>query len=480
MLSTSFRRQLLLKLAMLADLCVFTISVFLVFWTKILSGSSASTISFSTILHLEIKVLHSFLFFAALIVWHLLFRIHRLYKSRRLDKDSKKLMDILRATTWGTGIFILFGFVFDVRIFTPAYVLLFWFFSTTLTFIFRITLSQILKHIRLYGRNLRFILIVGTNQKAYNLARKLEEKKELGYRIIGYVDEKIYVEKKGINLLGTLKDFRSIIKSKIIDEIIITLPVKSYYEEIQNMVQAAEEQGIKTRYLADIFETEKAQFRAEEVEYLSDMTPISGYQKDWYYIAKRVTDIILASFILVIASPIMLLTAFAIKYSSPGPILFIQTRVGLNKRQFSLYKFRTMVLDAEKRQAEVERLNEMDGPVFKVTNDPRVTNIGRWLRKTSIDELPQLFNVLKGDMSLVGPRPLPLRDYNGFDRDWQRKRFSVLPGITCIWQISGRNEITFEEWMKMDIEYVENWTPLFDFKILLKTIPAVIMRRGAV
>jgi lipopolysaccharide/colanic/teichoic acid biosynthesis glycosyltransferase len=139
-----------------------------------------------------------------------------------------------------------------------------------------------------------------------------------------------------------------------------------------------------------------------------------------------------------------------------------------------------MVADAEKRQSEVERLNEMDGPVFKISNDPRVTKIGRWLRKTSIDELPQLLNVLRGDMSLVGPRPLPERDYNGFDKDWQRKRFSVLPGITCIWQVSGRNGVAFEDWMKMDMEYIEKWTPMYDFKILLKTIPAVFNRNGAV
>lgn len=463
---------------MLADLCVFTASVLMAFWVNSF-GSPTGKLSFLRILDLQIQVIHFILFFITLIVWHLLFRLHRLYQSRRLDKDSEKLKDILKATTWGTIVSILLGFVFKVHFFTPVYILVFWLSSTILTFLFRILLKATLEKIRQHGRNLRFILIVGTNQRAYNLVRTIEDKKELGYRIIGYVDNKIHLENEKINLLGTLKDFHSIIKTYIIDEIIITLPVRSHYEEIQKIVRLSEEQGIKTRYLADIFETEKAQFRGEEVEHFSVMTAISGRQKDWYFLVKRITDVILASFMIVIASPIMLLTAVAIKCTSPGPVFFIQTRVGLSKRLFRLCKFRTMVADAEKQQPEVERLNEMDGPVFKIGNDPRVTKIGRWLRKTSIDELPQLFNVLKGDMSLVGPRPLPIRDYNGFNKDWQRKRFSVLPGITCIWQISGRNEISFEEWMKMDMEYIEKWTPLYDFKILLKTIPAVIGKNGA-
>ncbi len=182
---------------------------------------------------------------------------------------------------------------------------------------------------------------------------------------------------------------------------------------------------------------------------------------------------------IIILLPVFVAAALLIKLTSPGPVFFVQERVGYNKRRFKLYKFRTMVPGAEKKQKELEQLNEMSGPVFKIGKDPRITPIGKFLRKTSVDELPQIFNVLKGDMSIVGPRPLPVRDYEGFDQDWHRRRFSVYPGITCLWQINGRNQISFEEWMKLDMEYIDNWSLGLDLIILAKTIPAVLKGSGA-
>jgi lipopolysaccharide/colanic/teichoic acid biosynthesis glycosyltransferase len=175
----------------------------------------------------------------------------------------------------------------------------------------------------------------------------------------------------------------------------------------------------------------------------------------------------------------MLLALILVKIDSDGPAIFSQERIGLNKRRFRLYKFRSMVQNAEKLQAQLESLNEVKGPVFKITDDPRITGVGRFLRKTSIDELPQFFNVLKGDMSLVGPRPLPVRDYSGFNNDWQRRRFSVRPGITCLWQVSGRSSVSFEQWMRLDIQYIDHWSLWLDIKILAKTIPAVLKGSGA-
>jgi lipopolysaccharide/colanic/teichoic acid biosynthesis glycosyltransferase len=182
---------------------------------------------------------------------------------------------------------------------------------------------------------------------------------------------------------------------------------------------------------------------------------------------------------IILFAPILLITAGLIKLTSPGPIFFVQKRMGLNKRLISVYKFRTMVQNAEQKQAELEHLNEVGGPVFKIKNDPRVTRIGKFLRKTSIDELPQLLNVLKGDMSLVGPRPLPVRDYRGFNRDWQRRRFSIRPGITCLWQINGRSSVSFERWMELDLEYIDRWSVWLDLQILIRTIPAVLKGSGA-
>lgn len=170
--------------------------------------------------------------------------------------------------------------------------------------------------------------------------------------------------------------------------------------------------------------------------------------------------------------------AALIKLTSPGPVLFAQTRAGLNGRPFRLYKFRSMIQGAEKLQDKLQDRNEMSGPVFKIANDPRLTRVGRFLRRTSLDELPQLWNVLRGDISLVGPRPLPAYEVKKFKLREQR-RLSVMPGITCLWQISGRNEVGFDEWMRLDMRYIDTWSLWLDIKILLLTIPAVLVQRGA-
>ncbi|HTQ78463.1 MAG TPA: sugar transferase, partial [Thermoanaerobaculia bacterium] len=194
--------------------------------------------------------------------------------------------------------------------------------------------------------------------------------------------------------------------------------------------------------------------------------------------AKRVLDVALASLTLVLAMPAVGAIALLIKLTSGGNILFRQTRCGLNGRSFTLYKFRTMVEGAHEQRGELLHLNEMDGPVFKLKSDPRVTWFGRFLRKFSLDELPQLWNVLRGDMSLVGPRP-PIPEEVAHYQRWQRRRLAMKPGLTCLWQISGRNNIDFERWMQLDLEYIDSWSPLLDLKILLKTIPVVLSGRGA-
>ncbi|HYG61833.1 MAG TPA: sugar transferase, partial [Thermoanaerobaculia bacterium] len=193
---------------------------------------------------------------------------------------------------------------------------------------------------------------------------------------------------------------------------------------------------------------------------------------------KRALDVALASLLLLLALPAVGLVAALIKLTSGGTVLFRQTRCGLNGRFFTLYKFRTMVEDAEERRNALLHLNEMNGPVFKLRSDPRVTWFGRFLRRFSLDELPQLWNVLRGDMSLVGPRP-PIPEEVARYQRWQRRRLAMKPGLTCLWQISGRNNVDFDRWMQLDLEYIDSWSPMLDFKILLKTIPAVLSGRGA-
>jgi exopolysaccharide biosynthesis polyprenyl glycosylphosphotransferase len=206
----------------------------------------------------------------------------------------------------------------------------------------------------------------------------------------------------------------------------------------------------------------------------------SSVFEGWPLVFKRLLDIIASSILLILLAPMFLIVAILIKFDSPGPVFFVQERVGLNKRKFQMYKFRTMVADAEQRQTQLESLNEADGPIFKIKDDPRFTRLGKFLRKASIDELPQLLNVLKNDMSLVGPRPLDLRDYNRLEEDWLRRRFSVRPGITCLWQINGRSSVSFQEWMRLDMRYIDHWSMRLDLEILAKTIPAVLKGSGAV
>jgi exopolysaccharide biosynthesis polyprenyl glycosylphosphotransferase len=212
------------------------------------------------------------------------------------------------------------------------------------------------------------------------------------------------------------------------------------------------------------------------------LMPYSGTPEGWPLTVKRIFDFTLSGTLLIILSPLLLTVAILIKLTSPGPVFFVQKRVGYNKRPFYICKFRTMVADAEKKLSDIEHLNEVTGPVFKIKNDPRLTPIGAFLRRTSIDELPQLFNVLLGDMSLVGPRPLQVRDYDLFTKsgeNWQRRRFSVRPGITCLWQVNGRSSLPFEQWMELDLKYVQQWSLWLDFEILARTIPAVFRGSGA-
>jgi len=255
--------------------------------------------------------------------------------------------------------------------------------------------------------------------------------------------------------------------------------MRSFHAEASRIALVCEEQGIIFRVLSNLFNLKLGQARVEELEGDSWITHYAGFYEDWSLVMKRILDFVVALVALMVLSPVILIAALLIKLTSPGPILFKQQRIDQNKKKFAIYKFRSMIVDAEKKMRDIEHLNEACGPVFKIKRDPRITPIGRVLRKTSIDELPQLINVLKGDMSLVGPRPLPVRDYEGFSEDWHRRRFSVRPGITCLWQVNGRNTLTFEKWMELDMQYVDKWSLWLDLKILAKTVPVVLRGTGA-
>ena len=254
----------------------------------------------------------------------------------------------------------------------------------------------------------------------------------------------------------------------------------TFFGQVEKAILACELEGVETWLVADFFKTQISRTSFDDFYGRPVLVFHSGPESCWQAVVKQLLDVVGAVVLLVGLSPVFLLAALAIKFTSPGPILFKQKRSGLNGQPFTMYKFRSMVTNAEQRQHEILAMNEMTGPVFKVTNDPRITPIGRFLRKSSIDEFPQLMNVLRCEMSLVGPRPLPVEEVRRFDDLAHRRRLSVKPGMTCLWQVKGRNNVTnFKDWVRLDLEYIDNWSLWLDFKILWWTIPVVLCAKGA-
>jgi exopolysaccharide biosynthesis polyprenyl glycosylphosphotransferase len=276
-----------------------------------------------------------------------------------------------------------------------------------------------------------------------------------------------------------VEQLSSVIANQPVDEVLVALPMDKYGLLIETIVRQCEEQGIIVRVRTEMSRLQVARSYVDDLEGVPVMTIQSGPPDSWQLFMKRVIDIVGSAAFLLALAPLFAVLAWLIRMDSAGPVFFTQERIGFNKRPFRLIKFRTMVDGADYQQSKLEHLNEVAGPVFKIKSDPRITRLGKFLRRFSIDELPQLVNVLKGDMSLVGPRPLPLRDFDRFDTQWHKRRLSVKPGMTCLWQVNGRSEIDFNHWVQMDLEYIDNWSLGLDMKILLKTIPAILKGSGA-
>ncbi|MFL5493755.1 MAG: sugar transferase [Gemmatimonadales bacterium] len=325
---------------------------------------------------------------------------------------------------------------------------------------------------------IRDALIVGTGPRGQRLYHELRVTRGAEYNIVGFVDTATYAspDRPGM-ILGRLEELEAILMRNAIDEVLVALPIKSHYAEIQRVLESCQRVGVRAKFLADLFETS---YGASDVED-DHVAVVAGPQspEGWRLVTKRVIDLGGATVGLVLLSPVLVLCAIAIRMTSAGPVLFTQERYGLNRRLFKMYKLRTMVVDADALQAALEERNEATGPVFKIRDDPRVTLVGRWLRRSSLDELPQLINVVRGEMSLVGPRPLPVRDVHRFTEAALMRRFSVRPGCTCLWQISGRNNLTFDDWIRLDLEYIDRWSIGLDVLVLCRTIPAVLRGTGA-
>jgi exopolysaccharide biosynthesis polyprenyl glycosylphosphotransferase len=271
----------------------------------------------------------------------------------------------------------------------------------------------------------------------------------------------------------------SVIAHHPVDEVLVALPMNKYGPLVETIVRHCEEQGIVVRVRTQTFNLQVARSYVDDLHGVPVMTIQSGPTDGWALVMKRLIDIAGSAALLLALAPLFAIVMLLIRLDSPGPVFFAQERVGFNKRRFRMLKFRTMADGSDRQQHMLEHLNEVEGPVFKIKNDPRVTRVGGLLRRFSIDEFPQLINVLRGDMSLVGPRPLPVRDVERIELQWHKRRFSIRPGITCLWQVNGRSNIGFDDWVRMDLDYIDKWSLGLDLLILMKTIPAVFKGPGA-
>jgi exopolysaccharide biosynthesis polyprenyl glycosylphosphotransferase len=311
------------------------------------------------------------------------------------------------------------------------------------------------------------------------MTEQFRRREGLGYRVVATVDTGVAGERDGQeDHDGIVRAVERELASQSIDEVFVSLPLLRTRGVIEGLVSLCEQEGVTVRLLPRLAELKWSWASLDTVLGQPVITISSIRPQEAAMLVKRALDVVVSATMLVVFAPLFVLIAIAIKLDSRGPVIFAQERVGYNRRRFYALKFRTMVIDAQERQGEVEHLNEAEGPVFKIKYDPRITHVGRFLRSTSLDELPQFLNVLQGDMSLVGPRPLPVRDFQRIEVRWHRRRFSVKPGLTCLWQVAAR-EPKFSEWVRMDMEYIDNWSLRLDLEILAKTIPAVLSRHGA-
>jgi exopolysaccharide biosynthesis polyprenyl glycosylphosphotransferase len=408
--------------------------------------------------------------------WGTIFALCGLYQRATLRRTRSEMPRVVMATSLGTLVAAVFPLTTVSGVIAARHLVYFWLVITTVELAIRMVRRAVAEWDR--DRSARRALIIGSGPRALDAYIRLQNDDSATYEVVGFVDDPSSLgssERVIPHTIGTLDDLENLLMQETVDDIFIALPVKSRYMDIQCAIQIAERVGVRTRYQADMFSSSVAWARADDAGTIT----MNVVPDDIRLTVKRVVDVLGATVGMILLSPVMVSAAMAIKLTSRGPIFFTQERCGLNKRTFRMLKFRTMVSDAEALQASLEHRNEAEGPVFKILDDPRITPVGRFLRRTSIDELPQLVNVLLGDMSLVGPRPLPLRDLRRFTSAADLRRFSFRPGITCLWQINGRSKIGFSEWVRLDLEYIDGWSLLQDLKILIKTIPAVLRGTGA-
>lgn len=403
------------------------------------------------------------------------------YSYQRFTSISSELLMVARATVLSMALGIVLAY-FAGRGDIPRTLIL----TSFIGILFVISLQKMLMYaiasrLRASGANRKRVLVVGTGTRAQNFVEIVREHFDWGLDIVGFLtgdNAKVGQTFYGYKVLDTFDRIEEILRTLNPQEVIITISTKRF-DHVRLLLEACEREGVQVRLNSDFFGHFTKNVRVDSVYGLNIISFSTIRQSEAQLFFKRLIDIGGSLTALVLFSPLMIIAAIGIWFSDGAPIFYEWRVIGLDKRPFRGWKFRTMIRNADSLKKDLIESNEMDGPVFKIKNDPRVFPFGRWLRKWSIDESPQFFSVLKGDMSLVGPRPSFPHELERY-QSWQRRRHSVKPGITCLWQVNGRNKIhKFDDWVRLDLEYIDNWTLWLDIKILLKTVPAVLTRKGA-
>ncbi|MBC8388137.1 MAG: sugar transferase [Actinobacteria bacterium] len=436
----------------------------------------------------DYESLHPYIIPFILIIWQVLFvRIEKKYLYRRtgLKIFAKQLLVI---NSVGLLILISISFLLKEPLFYRSTIVFFVFISYAFLFGKRLVMKLFLQNVRNRGKNIRNILIVGSKKRAEALVSELSAHSEYGYVISGILDpapERVGKSVDGYQVESGFDRFEKIVSDRAIDEVFFAMPPRTIpgFTDKMNFLNSI---GVNSHLMINVdmfMDGIKSQAHVspfiEEFYNLPVISFHSATKKIGLLVLKKYLELVICFGMLVVFSPIFLVVPILIKLNSPGSVFFRQIRVGYHGRKFKLIKFRTMYIDAERQQNEIVHLNEMEGPVFKVTNDPRMTKVGGFIRKYSLDELPQLFNIISGDMNLVGPRPLPVTEVLMFEKSSHLRRHSMKPGITGLWQISGRNLLqNFEDWVKLDLEYIDNWSLWLDIKIIFKSIPAMLSGTG--
>jgi exopolysaccharide biosynthesis polyprenyl glycosylphosphotransferase len=427
--------------------------------------------------HLGVQRTHLMLAFVTFPVWIVAFSLNKLYQARAVERPTEEFRRIVNASLLSVGVMVGVSFALQFKALSRLWVISILVIVPVLLVVERTIARRIFLRLRRAGQICRPILIVGTDADAIGLLHAAQRSPDLGYRVVGFVGTDEIGQRGGVGVLGGIDDTISVLEATGATGVLISLSsVES--EVVNRLTRDLTDAGYHVALSSGLRDIDVVRFRAQDLDGRTLIYVEQIQRGGWHAVAKRTFDIVVSLTALVLASPLLLVAAIAIKRSSAGPVVFAQERVGLDGRTFRVFKLRTMVADADAIKHTLADRNEADGPMFKIADDPRVTKTGAWLRKLSIDEIPQFVNVLRGEMSVVGPRPA-LPDEVELWTDDVHDRLRVLPGITGMWQVSGRSQTTFDEYKRLDLYYVDNWSLAHDARIVLRTVSAVLARRGA-